>query len=353
MKTNLFGLYINEIQALLAELSIPSYRAKQIAEWIYQRGVNEFSAMQNLPLAMRVLLEERFVISSVAVLRQLNSADGKTTKFLLGFSDGVAIETVLMRQHYGNSVCVSTQAGCNIGCIFCASALNGMVRNLTAGEILAQVLLIDQLLKKEQQKVNTIVIMGSGEPLANYDNVLSFIRLCHEEYILNLGYRNITVSTSGIVPMIEKLAEEAIPLNLSISLHAPNDLIRSELMPINKKYDVGHVVAAGAAYGQKTGRRVTYEYILIADKNDSVQCAKELARLLRGQLANVNLIPINPVLERGLTRPSPAVIAAFEETLDKNHITVTIRREMGNDIQAACGQLRNQHQNSTNEGSTD
>lgn len=335
---------MNEVQTLLATFKIPAYRAKQIVEWIYKHNIYDFSQMKNLPLAMRNLLDENFTITSLDLLRKLESSDQKTTKFLLGFSDGVAIETVLMRQSYGNSVCVSTQAGCNMGCIFCASTLNGMVRNLTAGEILAQIIFVNQILKAENQKVNTIVIMGSGEPLANYDQVLKFIRLCHEEYILNLGYRNITLSTSGIVPMIEKLANEEIPITLSISLHAPNNLIRSKLMPINKKYEINAVVTAGKNYGQKTGRRVTYEYILIADQNDSVHCAQELAQLLRGQLANVNLIPINPVVERGLNRPSPAVIAAFEETLTKHHIAVTIRREMGNDIQAACGQLRNQHQ---------
>lgn len=344
MKKNLFGLSADEIKTVLAPFSLPSYRAKQIAEWMYKLGAARFADMSNLPLAARAVLEENFVVSSADMLRRLDSADGKTTKFLLGFADGTAVETVLMRQPYGNSVCVSTQAGCNMGCVFCASALGGMTRNLTAGEILAQMLFIQRLLKETGQKVNTIVIMGSGEPLANFDNVLSFIRLCHEPYVLNLGYRNITLSTSGIVPMIEKLAAQELPLTLSISLHAPNDAIRSALMPINEKYSVRDVVAAGAAYGEKTGRRVTYEYILIADINDSVQCAGELARLLKGQLANVNLIPINPVPERGLKRPSPAVIAAFEETLSARRINVTVRREMGNDIQAACGQLRNQYQ---------
>lgn len=331
------------MQALFADHGIPAFRAKQVAEWIYKRGVGDFSLMDNLPHSLRMLLAAQFSLPTVRLLRQLISVDRKTTKFLLEYPDGTAIEAVLMRQSYGNSICISTQAGCGMGCVFCASAINGVVRNLTAGEILAQALYINQLLRKESQQVNTIVIMGSGEPLANYENVLAFIRLCHESYIMNLGYRNITISTSGIVPMIVRLAEENLPITLSISLHASNDTMRSELMPVNEKYGIRTLVQAGAAYARQTGRRITYEYILIDGKNDSTACAEELSRLIRGQLANVNLIPINPVPEGGLYRPSPAKISAFAAALERNHIAVTVRKEMGADIQAACGQLRNRH----------
>lgn len=343
LKQNIFGLFVEELADKLAELKIESYRAKQIVEWMYQKGVLQFSQMTNLPIALRALLAEHFIISSVELLDKQVSKDKKTTKFLLGYPDGSAIETVLMRQSYGNSVCVSTQVGCNIGCVFCASTIHGMVRNLTHGEIFAQVYYVDRMLRAEQQRVNTIVLMGAGEPLANYDAVLRFVRLCHAPYSLNLGYRNMTISTSGIIPMIDRLSLENLPITLSISLHAPNDAIRSGLMPVNDTYGVDEVVMAGKRYSEKTGRRVTYEYILIHEVNDDVKHAVQLSALLRGQMANVNLIPINPVLERGLKRPSANQIQRFKDTLEKHHIAVTVRREMGNDIQAACGQLRNQH----------
>jgi 23S rRNA (adenine2503-C2)-methyltransferase len=264
-------------------------------------------------------------------------------KFLLALKDEAAIETVLMRQPYGNSVCVSTQVGCNMGCLFCASNLQGMIRNLTAGEILSEVLFINNYLKEDGGKVNTIVIMGSGEPLANYDNVLKFIRLCHEDYSLGLSYRNITLSTCGLVPGIERLVQEKIPINLSISLHAPNDEIRSQIMPVNRTFSVSKVMAAGNLYAKETGRRVTYEYTLIKGINDSTENALELASNLAGQLASVNLIPVNPVPERQLLRPDITAILNFEQVLKRRSINVTVRREMGADIQAACGQLRNKN----------
>lgn len=230
-----------------------------------------------------------------------------------------------------------------MGCVFCASALHGLTRNLTAGEILAQVVYVNDLLRQDQARVDTIVIMGSGEPLMNYDAVLRFIHLCHDGAVLGLSYRNVTLSTSGIVPMMERLAQEQIPITLSISLHAPNDEIRSALMPINKKYGIEAVVAAGAAYADQTGRRITYEYIMIAGCNDSPACARALGDLLQGQLANVNLIPANPVPERGLDRPALDKVGTFFAILQKKWINVTLRKEMGADIQAACGQLRNRH----------
>jgi len=335
---------LTELQDTLKQLSLPAYRAKQIIEWMYKKNVDSFENMTNLPLALRDELAEKFSIFRAKQLDKQDSSDGKTTKFLLAFADGVAVETVLMRQPYGNSICVSTQAGCNMACAFCASGINGMERNLTSGEILAQALFINEWLQHEDHRINNIVIMGSGEPLANYENVLSFIRLVHEKYCMDLGYRNITISTSGIVSKIEALIKENLPLTLSISLHAPNNQIRSQLMPINEKYPIELVVKAGALYADETKRRVTYEYILIAGVNDKPEHAHELAALLRGQMASVNLIPINPVVEKGFNRPSVTQIKLFEELLLKHHVVVTVRREMGNDIQAACGQLRNKHQ---------
>lgn len=343
MKKNIFGLFLDEIESIIKNFGLASYRAKQIAEWMYKKNVVSFGEMTNLLLETRNKLDEYLTIDTVNLKTALYSKDGKTSKFLLEFSDHEAVETVLMRHSYGNSVCVSTQVGCNIGCMFCASTLHGMVRNLSAGEILAQVMYINRMLSEENQHVNTIVIMGSGEPLANYENVVKFIRLCHESYGLNLSYRNITLSTSGIVPMIKKLITENFPITLSISLHASNHQLRSQLMPINDTFDIQSVVTAGKAYGEQIGRRVTYEYILIDGLNDSAECAQELSILLRGQLANVNLIPINPVAERGFARSSNQHIMQFAKILEKNHINVTVRKEMGNDIQAACGQLRNKH----------
>ncbi|MBQ1417603.1 MAG: 23S rRNA (adenine(2503)-C(2))-methyltransferase RlmN [Selenomonas sp.] len=333
-----------ELQAALKPYNVPGFRAKQIAQWLYQKGVVDFGAMTNLSKDLRAQLAQAFVIARPQVKARLDSQDGKTTKFLLEYADGTAIETVLMRQPYGNSICVSTQAGCNMGCAFCASTLHGMARDLTCGEILAQAVVINDMLREENgSKVDTMVIMGSGEPLMNYAEVLKFLRLIHEPYTLGMGYRNITLSTSGIVPRMYQLAEEGLPISLSVSLHAPNQELRSELMPINRKYPIQDVVAAARNYADKTKRRVTYEYILIDGVNDGEEQAKELVALMRGQLASVNLIPINPVVERNLLRPSKARIDWFEGYLASHHVNVTVRREMGTDIQAACGQLRNKH----------
>lgn len=340
MKINIFGMFVDEIADAIKPFGLPKFRGAQIAKWIYQQGAGEFENMTNLSKEHRTLLDENFVIQAVETQAVQQSTDGKTSKYLLKFHDDMAVETVLMRQSYGNSVCVSTQVGCAMGCTFCASTLNGVTRNLTAGEILAQVLYVNQLLQKEDQHVNTIVIMGAGEPLANYDNVIKFIRLCHTEYCLNLSYRSITISTCGLVPEIDRLISEGLPVTLSISLHAPNNEIRSELMPINDRYPMVEVLAAANRYAKQTGRQVTYEYILIADVNDQAHHAKQLATVMRGRLANVNLIPVNSVVERGLMRPGNKQIKQFEQILIEKKINVTVRREMGTDILAACGQLR-------------
>lgn len=340
---NIFGLNLAQLTDLLTKLNLPKFRAKQIIEWMYLKHVNSFTEMTNLPKNLREQLAQEFIIKKANSCDQLNSNDGKTTKFLLQFDDGVGVETVLMRQPYGNSICVSSQAGCNMGCTFCASTLHGMARNLTTGEILAQAMFIQELLAKTNEQINNIVIMGSGEPMLNYTNVVNFIRLVHEPYCLNIGYRNITVSTSGIVPGMQKLAQEDIPITLSISLHAPNDELRTALMPINKHYPLKEVIDAAINYAKQTKRRITYEYILIDKYNDNLAQAEQLCKLLKGQLANVNLIPINPVKERNFNRPSQARIKTFSKYLENHHIVATVRQEMGTDINAACGQLRNKH----------
>ncbi|WP_371369238.1 putative dual-specificity RNA methyltransferase RlmN [Sporomusa rhizae] len=339
-KIELFGLFATEIASAIKPFGLEQYRAKQIAEWLYKHGVYQFDDMTNLSKDQRTKLSADFTITKIIQKAAQHSGDGRTSKFLLAFPDNAGVETVLMRQPYGNSVCISTQVGCAMGCAFCASTLDGLTRNLTGGEILAQVLYINKLLELEGQKVDSIVIMGSGEPLANYDNVLRFIRLIHEPYCLTLSYRSITLSTSGLAPEIDRLATENLPITLSISLHAPNNELRTKLMPINKRFPIEQVLAASDRYIAATGRRVTYEYTLISGINDKPAHAHELAALLRGRLANVNLIPINPVPERGLLRPRLSEIDKFAQILKGQHINVTIRREMGTDIDAACGQLR-------------
>ena len=338
MSKNLFGLTIDELSAELSNLKLPKFRAKQIAEWIYKRGATSFEQMTNLSKNLRSQLEALYEIKPAKLIDRLDSDDGLTTKFLLELNDGNAVETVLMRHDYGNSVCISTQVGCAMGCKFCASTIKGLERNLTSAEILSEVLFVNSTL--DGQRIDNIVVMGIGEPLMNYDNLLKFLKMIHEDYTIGLSYRKITVSTCGIVPNIYKLAEEDLPITLSISLHAPNNELRSQLMPINSNFSIDEVVKAGKDYGDKTSRRVTYEYILIANVNDTTEHALQLSRLLAGQLANVNLIPINPVDERDFKRPTKDRVNKFADFLNNHGITATIRKEMGTNINAACGQLR-------------
>ena len=336
---NLFGLTLPELEHELEPL--PKFRAKQIAAWLYQRGAKSFDDMTDLSKNLRADLNGRYEISAPKILSRLDSADGLTTKFLLQFSDGAAVETVLMRHDYGNSVCISTQVGCQMGCKFCASTLNGLERNLTAGEMLSEIIFVNDFLRATNQKVDTLVVMGTGEPLTNFDNLIKMLKLLHESYTLGLSYRKVTISTCGIVPAIFRLIEEKIPVTLSISLHAPNNKLRSELMPINSAFGLNEVLSAGNAYALATGRRVTYEYILIGGVNDTEEHARQLAKILAGQLCNVNLIPINPVDERNFSRPTRNAVQKFFHFLDTHSISATVRKEFGASINAACGQLRN------------
>ncbi|MDT8901505.1 23S rRNA (adenine(2503)-C(2))-methyltransferase RlmN [Anaeroselena agilis] len=339
-RVNLFGLTAGEMAAAVAPYGLEKYRGRQVAAWLYQRHVRDFAAMTDLPKGAREVLAAHFAVGAVTLKAEQQAADGATSKFLLALADSLAVETVLMRHDYGNSVCVSTQVGCAMGCAFCASTLRGVERDLTAGEILAQVLYAQERLAGSGQKVNSVVIMGSGEPLANYDNVVKFIRLCHEPYCLGLSYRSVTLSTAGVVPGIDSLAAEGLPVTLAISLHAPDDGLRTRLMPVNRTWPLAEVLAAGDRYAAATGRRVTYEYALIAGVNDDDEQAAALAALLKGRLANVNLIPVNPVPERGLLRPDAGRVRRFLAVLEARKVNATVRREMGGDIRAACGQLR-------------
>lgn len=343
-KRPLAGMTREEMEAFVQELGEPKFRAKQLFQWIYQKGARSFDEMTNLPASFRGKLAEVALPALMETEVAQYAQPTRTTKFLFRMHDGQKVESVLMQHQYGNSVCVTTQVGCRMGCTFCASTFGGLVRNLTAGEIVDQMLLMQRELPAGE-RIGSVVLMGSGEPMENYDHVLKAVRLMHDPDGLNIGYRHITLSTSGLVPAMYQLADEGLPITLALSLHAPNDELRSQLMPVNRMWPVGEVLAAARHYGEKTGRRVTYEYILIKEVNDNPAQAHELGSLLKGSLAHVNLIPMNPVAERPqYQRPEPDRVLAFRDVLQEYGITATIRREMGGDIDAACGQLRNRVQ---------
>ena len=340
-KQPLVGMTPDEMADLLAGLGEPRFRARQLFQWVYEKGVKDFAAMTNLPAKLREQLAERTILRLLEKETEQHDRKTNTTKYLFRLHDGSKVESVLMRQSWGNSVCITTQVGCRMGCTFCASTVGGLVRNLTAGEIVDQIIMMQRELP-EGQGISSVVLMGSGEPLENYDHVLKAIRLMHEPDGLNIGYRHITVSTSGIVPGMRRLAEEGLPITLALSLHAPDNELRRQLMPVARIWSIEEVLAAARAYGEKTGRRVTYEYILIDGVNDGPEHATALARLLKGSLAHVNLIPMNPVAERPqYRRPSSERVSRFKQILESSGIATTVRREMGGEIDAACGQLRN------------
>lgn len=316
-----------------------AFRAEQIYDWLYKKRVSTFEDMSNLSKGLRDLLEKHFTVTTLKTLIQQTSSDG-TIKFLFELHDGYSIETVLMRHEYGNSVCVTTQVGCRIGCTFCASTLGGLKRNLQAGEIVSQVVKVQQALDETDERVSSVVIMGIGEPFDNYDEMLAFLKIINHDKALNIGARHITVSTSGIIPKIYQFADENMQINFAISLHAPNTEIRSRLMPINKAYKLPDLMKAVDYYIKKTGRRVSFEYGLFGGVNDQVEHAEELAKLVKGVKCHINLIPVNYVPERDYVRTPRDQIFEFEKTLKNHGVNVTIRREQGSDIDAACGQLR-------------
>ncbi len=338
-KPSIYSLQLSELESWLKEQGEPKFRAAQIFDWLYQKRVGHFEEMTNLSKGLREKLANHFTITTLKTLVQHTSQDG-TLKFLFELQDGYSIETVLMRHEYGNSVCVTTQVGCRMGCTFCASTLGGLKRDLEPGEIVAQVLKVQKALDENDERVSSIVVMGIGEPFDNYNSLLSFLRIVNDDKGLNIGARHITVSTSGIIPRIYDFADEGLQINFAISLHAPNTELRTRLMPVNKAYDLQDLMKAVKYYTEKTGRRITFEYGLFGGVNDQQEHAEELARLIKGLKCHVNLIPVNYVPERDYVRTPRNKIFEFEKTLKKNGINVTIRREQGHDIEAACGQLR-------------
>jgi len=314
----------------------PRYRAKQVFRWLH-RGVRSFEEMTDQPKALRAALEERFFITAPTVLRKQVSREDGTVKYLWGLRDGNSVESVVMRYHYGNTVCVSSQVGCRMGCAFCASTIGGRVRDLAPSEILDQVMFssLDAGLP-----ISNIVLMGIGEPLDNFDNVLRFLQLVNKSEGLNIGMRHVTLSTCGLTEKVDKLSGYHLQLTLTVSLHAPDDETRSRLMPINQKYGVDTVIDACKHYFDVTGRRISFEYAMVDGVNDTPRHAQLLAQKLAGMGAHVNLIPLNDVAESPLRPSRPETIRAFIDVLERNGVTVTVRRRLGSDIDASCGQLR-------------
>lgn len=346
MKPFIYDYTHDQLQQWMKESGEPAFRADQVFDWIYVKRVKSFEDMSNLSKGLRQKLTDHFEFVTLSEITKFESRDG-TVKFLFGLHDNHAIETVIMRHSYGNSVCVTTQVGCRIGCTFCASTLGGLKRNLTAGEIVAQVVTAQQMLDATNERVSSIVIMGSGEPFENYEATMAFLRNMIHEKGLNIGQRHITVSTSGIVPSIYKFADENTQINLALSIHAPNDKLRSKLMPVNRRFPFEEVIQSIRYYLDKTGRRITFEYALIGGVNDQVEHAEELASVIKDMLCHVNLIPVNHVPERNYVRTPRNDIFEFAKVLEKHGVNVTIRREQGHDIAAACGQLRAKHMEST------
>ncbi len=336
IKRDLLDMTFEELSTALTTLGFPAFRAKQVYQWLYT-GQLDFDSMSNLPKDMRARLADEFIAGGLKVAdKRISKVDG-TRKYLFELKDGNIIESVLMKYHYGYSVCLSTQVGCRMGCAFCASASLGLVRNLTVGELLAQILNIGHDIG---ERISHLVLMGIGEPFDNYENVMTFFRRVNREDTLNISYRKMTVSTCGIVPKILEFANEGIPVNLSISLHAPNDEVRQRTMPVARRWSFKELLDACNEYTRITSRRITYEYSLIENVNDSAEFAQILAEKLKGTLCHVNLIPVNTVEGIDFSKSSRDRINSFKEVLEKYGIAVTVRRELGSDIMAACGQLR-------------
>jgi len=335
-KINLLDLSVEELQNLFADLNLEKFRAKQVFQWV-NKGIKDIDEMTNLSLAARQLLKEVSYIGKLEIKQKFVSKIDGTVKYLFQLNDGNIIESVLMEYKHGTTACISSQVGCKMGCKFCASTAIGFARDLTPGEML------DQILSMQNDcgnRIGNIVIMGIGEPLDNLINTVKFLRLVNDKEGLNVGFRHISVSTCGLVPEMALLSQEGIPLTLSISLHAPNDDIRERLMPINKKYSIDKIITACKIYTEITKRRITFEYALILGINDSKDNALELAKKIKGMLCHVNLIPLNTIGEADFKKSSWQIITQFKETLEQCGIETTTRRELGTDIDAACGQLR-------------
>ena len=336
---NLYGYKLEDLEELMISLGQKKYRATQIFKWIYERGVTNFDEMSDISLSFREVLKNEFTFSIPTIYKKQVSSDG-TIKLLLSLGDDSKIETVLMRYNYGLVACVTSQVGCNMGCAFCASGLFKKQRNLEVHELVGQILVLNNLLKEENKKITHVVVMGTGEPFDNYDNVMKFIRILNNPHGFAIGARHLTVSTCGLVEKIREYANEGIQINLAISLHAPSDKIRNKIMPISLKYPLDQLMDAVKYYEATAKRRVTFEYILLEDINDSIENAKELAKLIKGTTSYVNLIPYNPVGELKYKRTSGNRVHRFMDALIKEGVNVTVRKEFGTDIDAACGQLR-------------
>ena len=339
-KKDIKSFTMTELAEELLALGEKKFRATQVFDWLHKRYVTDFSQMTNLSATLREKLEENYTIVSLREVKRLSSAQDETVKFLFALPDDKVIESVFMKYKHGNSVCISSQAGCRMGCRFCASTLGGLERNLLPSEMLEQIYRIQEL---TGERVSNVVVMGTGEPMDNYDNLIRFLRLISATEGQNMSIRNITVSTCGIVENMRRFAEEGLPVTLALSLHAPNDEARKRLMPVANKYALKDVLAACDYYFEKTGRRISYEYSLVAGENDTEAEADALGRLLKGKNCHVNLIPVNPIKEREYRQSSFKNVLNFRKRLEKYNINVTIRRELGADIGAACGQLRKSH----------
>lgn len=333
------SLLPEQLTELMKQLGQPAYRGKQVFRWL-QQGVTTFDQMSDLPKSLRELLEEKCILTHPEILRKQVSAHDGTIKYLFGLEDGNSIETVLMQYEHGNSICVSTQAGCKMGCVFCASFDPKKSRNLRPAEILDEILFAQ---KDSGRRVSNIVLMGTGEPLDNYENVMTFLRLVSHPEGLNIGMRHISLSTCGLVPMISRLEQENLQLTLSVSLHAPNNELRSRLMPVNRRWSLEELMPACRHYFTQTGRRISFEYAMIRDVNDTPECARQLIALLRGFNCHVNLIPLNHVEGSPLIPSTRENLRRFQNELIRNGINTTVRRSLGGDISASCGQLRRQH----------
>ena len=334
-KKNILDLLPEELESAVSELGEKKFRATQIFGWL-AKGIQSFDEMKNVPASLRADLAENYYIGLPAAVRKQQSKDG-TVKCLFEFDDGTQIESVFMKYEYGNSICISSQSGCRMGCTFCASTMDGLDRSLSGGEMLAQVLAMRNLTGED---IGHVVVMGMGEPFDNYDGLSAFINLIHDKKGYDLGLRNITVSTCGLIPMIKRFAADFPQVNLAVSLHAPNQKLREQTMPVARKYGYDELIQACREYTELTGRRITFEYAVIDGVNDSSDCAKELASKLKGWLSHVNLIPLNEVRGREYKTANGKSVAAFKKILENSGVNVTVRRTLGSDIDAACGQLR-------------
>lgn len=340
MKTDIKSLSLSELKTAVTESGLPGFRANQIYSWLHKQNAESFDEMTNLSKDLRAKLCEEFELRNCLTERKLVSKTDGTAKYLFRLNDGEFVESVLMKYKYGYSVCISTQIGCNMKCSFCASTIDGCVRSLTPSEMLSQIYAIERDNASDELRVSHVVLMGMGEPLENYENVLKFLELITDENGKNISARHISVSTCGVVPRIYDLIENHPQFTLSVSLHAPNDDIRTRIMPVNKKWNIDELLSACSVYTKSTGRRISFEYAMMSGINDSDDNARELAKRLGGMLCHVNLIPANEVRENDYKRSSMQRLKAFADILEKNRITTTIRRSLGGDIDASCGQLR-------------